>query len=107
MSFIECDIRTFLTGALQDARPGEYPDHLYRYNGRSVFVGPPTLELSIEGLRKSFVHQLTKGSAIWWFDMWGGWYDHPLLIEDLTVMRRICEVERQSTLAPEVAMLAD
>jgi hypothetical protein len=107
MSFIECDIRTHLTGALQDARPGEYPDHLYRYNGRSVFVGPPTVELSRAGLRKSFAHQITKGSAIWWFDMWGGWFDHPLLMEELTAMRMICESERRQGLAPDVAMLAD
>ena len=65
MSFIECDIRTHLTGALQDARPGEYPDHLYRYNGRSVFVGPPTVELSLAGLRKSFAKGLLPDARFW------------------------------------------
>ncbi|MBO5510602.1 MAG: hypothetical protein J6B24_02610, partial [Clostridia bacterium] len=74
LPFIECDIRTHLTEAIQNLRPGEYPDDLYRLdNGTSVWAGPPTAELSREALRKCFAHQITRGSAIWWFDMWGGW----------------------------------
>ena len=92
LCFIECDIRTHLTRALQDVRPGEYPDGIYRTkDGASVWVGPPTPEGSVNALCKSFIHQLTRGSAIWWFDMWGGWYDDPRLMCEMTKMREIYE----------------
>ena len=112
LSFIECDIRTHLTVAIQDVRPGEYPDDLYRLdNGASVWAGPPTAELSREALRKCFAHQITRGSAIWWFDMWGGWYRDSLLMEELTAMKTVCDGdlsrEKGTTLTPEVAVLTD
>lgn len=90
LCFIECDVRTHLTSAIQDVRPGEYADHLYRTGeGATVWVGPPTVELSREALRKCFAHQITNGAAIWWFDMWGGWYDDPILMKELLDMKRI------------------
>lgn len=89
--FMECDIRTYLTKAIQKCRPGEYPDGIYTTTGKSVWVGPPTPELSVNALRKCFAHQLTKGSALWWFDMWGGWYDDPMMMGELEAMRKIYE----------------
>ena len=112
LPFIECDIRTYLTVAIQDVRPGEYPDDLYRLNnGASVWAGPPTAELSREALRKCFAHQITRGSGIWWFDMWGGWYRDPILMEELTAMKAICDRdlhrEKGTTLTPEMVVLTD
>lgn len=112
LPFIECDIRTYLTVAIQDVRPGEYPEGLYRpENGASVWAGPPTAELSREALRKCFAHQLTRGSAIWWFDMWGGWYRDASLMEELTAMKRLCDEDlgrsKGAVMTPEVAVLTD
>lgn len=110
LSFIECDIRTYLTRAIQEVRPGEYPDDIYRTDGgASVWVGPPTAKLSRAALRKSFAHQLTKASAIWWFDMWGGWYDDPLLMAELAAMKKICNAAAAPADAPrpEVVFFAD
>ena len=110
LCFIECDIRTYLTSGIQEARPNEYPDDLYRANGVSVWSGPPTAELSREALRKSFVHQLTKASAVWWFDMWGGWYHDPFLMEELKRMKEIYGrtfAGEKSILSPEVVFFAD
>ncbi|MBE6668035.1 MAG: hypothetical protein E7607_06995 [Ruminococcaceae bacterium] len=90
LCFIECDVRTYLTKAIQDVRPGEYADDMYRTgDGATVWVGPPTVDLSCEALRKCFAHQITKGSAIWWFDMWGGWYDDPTIMKELLDMKHI------------------
>lgn len=90
LCFIECDVRTHLTKAIQDVRPGEYADDMYRTgDGATVWVGPPTVDLSCEALRKCFAHQITKGSAIWWFDMWGGWYDDPTIMKELLDMKNI------------------
>ena len=111
LSFIECDIRTYLTCAIQDVRPGEYPDWMYRTgDGASVWIGPPTSELSVAALRKCFAHQLTRGSAIWWFDMWGGWFADPALMREIENMKRICEqaMKKESTVTyPRVAFFAD
>ena len=111
LCFIECDIRTYLTCAIQDLRPGEYADDMYRTgDGASVWVGPPTALLSRFALRKCFAHQLTKGSAIWWFDMWGGWYDDPMLMQDIEDMKRIYDLEKTKVHEkplPRVAFFAD
>ena len=111
LAFIECDIRTYLTTSIQEARPNRYPDDIYRMkNGTSVWAGPPTAELSREALRKCFAHQITKASAIWWFDMWGGWYHDPLLMSELIHMRKLYEKERsphEASLSPSVVFFAD
>ncbi len=111
LCFIECDIRTYLTTGMQQARPGEYPDNIYTTNGVSVWAGPPTAELSREALRKSFSHQITKSSAIWWFDMWGGWYDDPILMNELTEMKKIYDNDllsnKSDAIFPDVVFFAD
>lgn len=109
--FMECDIRTYLTKAIQECRPGVYPDNIYRLdNGKSVWAGPPTVELSRYAIQKSFAHQITNKSGIWWFDMFGGWYDDPVLMEEFVRLRDIYEKETPNTaktLSPEVVFFAD
>ncbi len=112
LAFIECDIRTYLTKSIQECRPGEFPDDMYRADeGSSLWVGPPTRELSLLALQKCFAHQITKASAVWWFDMWGGWFADPLLMNALTAMRGLYEPkaahENAPALSPEVAFFAD
>ena len=110
LAFIECDIRTYLTTSIQNARPGEYPDDIYTVNGVSLWVGPPTAELSVYAIRKSFAHQLTKGSAIWWFDMWGGWFADSALMEEIENMKKIYDTplaSREDMLSAEVVFFAD
>lgn len=89
--FVECDIRTHLTRRMQDSRPGKYPEDkylLYDENGnKTVWCGPDTKELSISALRKAFAHQITNGSGIWWFDMWGGWYHDKEIMNELSEMK--------------------
>lgn len=93
LPFIECDIRTCLTKRMQDSRPGEYPDDILLLRdskgNKTVWSGPDTLEHSLSAIRKAFAHQLIKGSGIWWFDMWGGWYHHPGILEELQKMKQI------------------
>ena len=111
LCFIECDIRTHLTKSIQEARPNEYPDDVYRTkDGKSVWCGPPTEELSVMALKKCFAHQISKASAIWWFDMWGGWYRSEKMMSELAFMKK--EYERElsahiSPLKPQVVFFAD
>ena len=110
LCFIECDVRTYLTSSVQEARPGEYPDHIYKTkSGESVWSGPPTAALSCAALRKSFAHQAARASAVWWFDMWGGWYDDPALMTELKKMKMIYDngFSNDSPLSAEVVFFAD
>ena len=106
LPFLECDIRTYLTTGMQRARPGRYPEDIY---ADSVWAGPPTAQLSREALRKCFCHQITKGAAIWWFDMWGGWYDDPLLMDTFAQMKQVydCDVPARKDSPAQVVFFAD
>jgi beta-galactosidase len=93
--FVECDVRTHLTTRMQNSRPGRYSDNMYLLtdeNGnKTAWSGPETEELSISALYKAFSHQLAKGSGIWWFDMWGGWYHSESIMSELKKMKRVFE----------------
>ena len=97
--FVECDIRTHLTRRMQDSRPGKYPDNIYtlkdEHGNKTVWCGPDTPELSLSAIRKAFAHQLTKGSGIWWFDMWGGWYHDETIMSEIKNMKDIAESARE------------
>ena len=105
--FVECDIRTHLTRRMQDSRPGLYPDNIYILEddnkNKTVWCGPENISLSLSAIRKAFAHQLTKGSGIWWFDMWGGWYKNKLIMSEMNKMKEIAESakEKDSTRCPK------
>ncbi len=113
LAFIECDIRTHLTKSVQESRPGVIEDGIYPMTegGKpTVWSGPATAALSVEALRKSFAHQITRGSGIWWFDMWGGWYRDDMLMAELSRMHEIYAMTVQKTapiLPAEVVFFAD
>lgn len=104
LCFIECDIRTHLTRGMQEARPGLYPDGIYtlydKEGNKTVWCGPESPELSVSALRKAFLHQAVKGSGIWWFDMWGGWYHSDELMSAITEMRILSEKSKDTDSAP-------
>ena len=110
LCFIECDIRTHLTRRMQESRPNEYPDDIMSLtlpDGRkSVWSGPDTLELSLSAIRKAFAHQLAKGSGIWWFDMWGGWYHNLEIMNEMQTLREIYEASNTRAVS-EVAFFID
>ena len=114
-AFIECDIRTHLTRRMQDSRPGKYSCEYYGLtdnNGnKTVWCGPETEELSVSAIRKAFAHQLIKNSGIWWFDMWGGWYNNDRIMAEICRMKEIAysSINKSANDFPaaEVVMFAD
>ena len=84
--FLENDIRTFLSDYPNKCRPGCDPHN--RYNTK-VWLGPPTIEGSIWGMRKAFARHYTHGNGLWWFDMWGGWYANSELLEEARHCRKL------------------
>ena len=107
--FVECDIRTHLTKRMQDSRPGKYPDNIYNLTyedgSKTVWCGLETKELSLSAIRKAYIHQLTKGSGVWWFDMWGGWYEDKDIMEDLKKMKEIAESSKNIDSSPEAEVV--
>ncbi len=99
--FVECDIRTFLTRRMQESRPGKFSSEYFNLvddkGNKTVWSGPDTLELSLSAIRKTFAHQLTKASGIWWFDMWGGWYHNEQIMLELSKMRSIAEKSKDKS----------
>lgn len=101
--FVECDIRTHLTKRMQDSRPGIYPDDILclkdKNGNKTVWSGPETRKLSLSAIRKAFAHQLIKGSGIWWFDMWGGWYHDSEIMSEMKKMKEIAELSKEKDAA--------
>ncbi len=111
--FTECDIRTHLTKPMQASRPNEYPDNILLTvnpdGSKTVWSGPETQELSLSAIRKAFLHQLSKSSGIWWFDMWGGWYHSEEIMAELEALRKIYDksISINSGFKSEVALFID
>lgn len=110
LCFIECDIRTHLTKRMQESRPGEYPDDIMKLTfpdgSKTVWKGPDTPGDSLSAIQKAFAHQLAKGSGIWWFDMWGGWYDCSDIMNEMKKLRKIYD-DSESDSASDVAFFID
>jgi len=86
--FMEADVRTLLSRPISQCMPFANPAADKRYEG-PVWWGPDTLEGSLGQMGKAFAKVLTHGTAIWWFDMWGGWYDAPELMRFQRMAREL------------------
>ena len=63
---------------------------------------------TIGGLRREFAMAMIHGSHLWWFDMFGGWFDDPVIMANMKKMTAISQ--RFADTGPgkaEVAVLAD
>lgn len=59
-------------------------------------------------LEREFAHAYTRGAGIWWFDMWGGWYDDPAILTLFEQMRGFGETApRAWSPAVEIAFVFD
>lgn len=79
--FAEGDIRTCQTMSMNESRPGSCSSPLY---AGGIWEGPKDPWVNVQQLRLVFGRMLAHGHALWWFDMWGKWYDHPLFREEMS-----------------------
>lgn len=86
MCFQECDIRTNLTELIYEKDIALDPNKIYT---SAIWKGPETKEESIANIRKAFCRQLIKGNALWWFDMWGGWFADSEIMNEMKLYRDI------------------
>lgn len=91
----EIDHRTHLAGFALD-------------NGK-IIESYPDLYTTVEMLRRDLCASQCKGSALWWFDFLGGYYNCPELEAELKlqtgIMDRLTSMERESV--SEIALFAD
>jgi len=89
--FDEADLRTYLA-------PKDDP-----------FGRADTLDDSLATLTREFGHVLSHSTAMWWFDMTGGWFSEPHILAALKRMREIADrsmtMDRSS--AAEIAVFVD
>lgn len=73
----ENDTRTSITTLLKDQSQGIAPPEQYE---DGVWLGPEDMETSVSLLWKNAGRMLAYGYGGWWFDMWGGWFSDPRLL---------------------------
>ena len=66
-------------------------------------------EEDVAGIKREFSLALLKRSSLWWFDMWGGFYQEPVLFENFRLMKEIynSRIRLTSRNVEEVAMIVD
>lgn len=84
--YLEADVRTCLSKFISDIQPDIDP---YREYTTSVWLGQETIEKSVELLKLVFSRVICNGYANWWFDLWGGWYDHDKFLNLFSEMQAI------------------
>jgi|GEM_PF-11468 len=89
--FAEADVRTCLSRPLGECRengckPGTYD------NG--IWFGPGEEWECRQQLKAVYARSLTHGYALWWFDMWGGWYASEGLMHTLAECQNLTDGPR-------------
>ena len=104
----ENDTRTSVTTLLRDRAPHIAPQN-DRYDG-GVWLGPTDMETSVSFLWKNLARMYAGGYGGWWFDMWGGWFSHPQLLEVLQKGQELFYLypdEEIALMKPEVCVIVD
>ena len=83
------------------------PNDLPHYKS-PVWYGPDKAT-SLEILKMHYSRALINGHALWWFDMWGGWYSDEDYMSFMKKAREISEKDSElpSGSAAEIAVFAD
>ena len=105
--FAELDTRTHLTRFADECRPNSIEPNTYHY---PLWQGPQTPDLSRWVLRQNIARQLTHGYNSWWFDMWGGWFDSPELMQEMRDLLLLAQQhldDRRRSSRSQVAVILD
>lgn len=87
----EGDVRTSLTTGMDKNLSHAMPDNDYYTS--SAWRPLPSVEASVWSLTRALARTLTTPAGIWWFDMFGGWFDDP---DMLSVIERSVPLLREA-----------
>ena len=64
---------------------------------------------TLAGIKRELAYTLIKQCSLWWFDMWGGFYDSPAVMELLANSRKIYSdnIDTQVEKTAEIALIVD
>ena len=108
--FLEADVRTYKTRFLHETNPEFMTNEkTVEHYKNLVFVGPKTQEETLWVMLRSFAKVLISKHAFWWFDMWGGWYDSPKMMELVERARALYadDLQRRTRNISELAVVLD
>jgi beta-galactosidase len=103
----ENDTRTSITTLLKDRSIGIAPPGQYE---SGVWLGPEDMQTSVAFLWKNSGRMLAYGYGGWWFDMWGGWFSDPALLNVLKKTQQFyMDFSPQKTIkmSPQVCVIVD
>ena len=100
----EADIRTNLTKEPGATMPQIMPNNSY-YKGGAW--GGPDFQNSVANMRKRSMEVLTRHTGIWWFDMWGGWYEDPAFMDIIVEHARLQAGQTAGPILPQIALVAE
>ena len=101
----EGDIRTVLTAGLDKNIPQAMPDNDY-YSGK-VWHGPENMFLSLSALKKAVARTLCARCGIWWFDMFGGWFDDEKMLSVIRNAAPLYKMQQHMFFKSEIALIID
>ena len=104
--FIECDVRTHLSRPISQAMPRANPAGNSQYDG-PIWFGPQNEDMAVHQMRKAFAKTVACGAAMWWFDMWGGWFASPAYMDCIRRSAALYASQTASTPAAKVALIFD
>ena len=100
----EADVRTCLTKEPGATVPQIIPNNTYYIGG---VWGGPDKHNSVADMRIRSAEVLTRHTGIWWFDMWGGWYEDPDFMDIIVEHARLQAEQTVAPILPQIALIAD
>ena len=101
--FTELDTRTYLSKFPGQCRANSVVPGTYE---QPIWLGPKSPDVSRWLLRANIARQLTHGTNSWWFDMWGGWYATPAMMQEMKNLRAIAVTAMQDGHRESIAQVA-
>ena len=103
----EGDERTCVSKWISEMRPEIDPYHEYDLPG---WIRPNTpVEKSIEHLKSEFAHAVCTGTTIYWYDLWGGWYDHDKILNFFNEAQKVADesIHQPGDSVAEICVIVD
>ena len=104
--FTECDVRTHLSRPISISMPHANPIGNTMYDG-PIWYGPDDEEMSIHQMRKAFAKTMSMSAGMWWFDMWGGWFQTDAYMDTVKKSLALYRSQRNESSVAKVAIVYD
>lgn len=101
----EGDIRTCLTTGMGKNLAHAMPDN--DYYDSDVWHGPADVKGSVASLTRALARIATTPSGIWWFDMFGGWFSDPDMLDVIECSIPLIAKQKEDLFPTEVALVVD